>query len=147
MEKKIGLLLVLLCGMVSVANAQYHCTVVSATRSNVTLRCTGYGKNVKIAAAEAERGAIETLLYIGATGTSYSLPLIANRAEAEKKYKKFFETFYESSYRDFIESSVTVTAFGKDAEKRKCMTMDVNVRAEKLRSYLENNDVIRKFGF
>ena len=59
----------------------------------------------------------------------------------------FFKDFYDTSYKDFIISSVTVTAFGKDAEKRKCVTLDVCVRAESLRSFLEKNGVIRKLGF
>lgn len=147
MNRKIILLFILLCSIFTTADAQYHCTVMSATRSNVTLRCIGYGKNVKIAVKSAELGAIETLLYVGATGTPYSLPLISNKVEAESKNKSFFDTFYESSYKNFVESSVTVTAFGKDSEKRKCVTLDVNIRAEQLRSYLENNGIIRKFGF
>jgi hypothetical protein len=40
--------------------AQYHCTIISATRSDVTLCSTGYGKNVKIAAKDAEQNAINT---------------------------------------------------------------------------------------
>jgi hypothetical protein len=129
-------------------NAQYHCTIISATRSDVTLRSTGYGKNVKIAAKDAEQNAINTLLYAGAEGTSYSLPLIpTTRSEAESQNKNFFKDFYDTSYKDFIISSVTVTAFGKDAEKRKCVTLDVCVRAESLRSFLEKNGVIQKFGF
>lgn len=137
----------LLCGVMMTAEAQYHCNVIKSTRSSVTMRCTGYGKKAKIAINDAERGAVETLLFIGASGTPYSLPLIPNRSEAEKKHKKFFEKFYESEYKDYIESSVTVTAFGKDASKRKCVTVDICVRAEQLRSYLEQNGIIRKFGF
>lgn len=147
MTKKISILFILMCGVFTMVKAQYHCTVISATRSNVTLRCTGYGKNAKAALSSAERGAIETLLYVGAPRTPYSLPFINNKAEVEANNKQFFDTLYESSYKNFIESSVTVTAFGKDAEKRKCLTMDVNVRAEQLRSFLENNGIIRKFGF
>ena len=145
MRKILFLLSLLWC---IVSNAQYHCTVISATRSDVTLRSTGYGKNVKLATKDAEQNAINTLLYSGVEGTSYSLPLIPiTRSEAESQNKKFFENFYDISYKDFIMSSVTVTAFGKDAEKRKCVTLDVCVRAESLRSFLEKNGVIRRFGF
>lgn len=136
-----------MCSAILSVEAQYHCTVMSATRSNVTLRCTGYGKNAKIASAAAELSAINTLLYIGATGTPFSLPLIPDKASAENKNETFFDSFNKSEYKNFIESSITVTAFGKDAEKRKCIVKDVCVRAEQLRSYLETNGIIRKFGF
>ena len=128
--------------------AQYHCTVVSSSRSTVTMRSTGYGKNVRTAAADAEINAVKTLLYVGAQGTPFSLPLIpSSKEEAESQNKGFFDDFYESSYKNFVESSVTVTAYGKDAEKRKCITLDVCVRAEALRSCLEKNGIIRKCGF
>jgi hypothetical protein len=129
------------------ANAQYHCTVQSSTAETVTYRATGYGKNVKIASAEAELNAVKALLFTGADG-SFKQPLISeNKQEAESKYQEALNELYTSAYQDFIESSVTVTAFGKDAEKRKCTTLDVCVRAKQLRAWLENRKVIRKFGF
>ena len=68
--------------------AQYHCTVVSSSRSTVTMRSTGYGKNVRTAAADAEINAVKTLLYVGAQGTPFSLPLIPfSKEEAESQNK------------------------------------------------------------
>ncbi len=131
----------------TVTQAQYHCTVQSFTGSTVTFRTTGYGKKAAAAAAEAELNALRTLLFAGAPGTNYSTPLIAEgRQEAETKYADAFNELYGSAYRDFIETSITVTAFGKDAEKRKCTTLDVCIRAQQLRSWLERKGVIRRFG-
>lgn len=129
------------------AKAQYHCTVMTSTRSTITLRATGYGKNVKKATAEAERNAVRMILFSGADGTSFRFPLIQeDRDKAEDENRSFFNDLYSGVYRDFIESSVVVTPFGKDASKRKCVTVDVCVRAERLRSYLESKKIIRKFG-
>ena len=130
-----------------VAGAQYHCTVQSYTDDTVTLRATGYGKNANAASADAELNAVCTLVFAGAQGTNCRMPLVSEgRQVAEVKYKETFIRLYKSVYHDFIESTVTVTAFGKDAEKRKCITLDICVRARILRSWLESNGVIRRFG-
>ena len=145
--KKNLILLLIMCCFVSTSYAQYHSVVQSATKSSVTMRVTGYGKNAKVASVDAENNAIKTLLYAGAQETSYRLPLISeNKETVETKNKDFFDNLYKNEYKNFIESSIVVTAFGKDAQKRKCITMDICVRAEQLRAYLENNGIIRKFG-
>ena len=137
-----------MCSIVSYSYAQYHSTVQSSTTSSVTMRVIGYGKNVKTASVDAENNAIKTLLFAGAQDTSYRLPFISDNKETiETNNKTFFDNLYKNDYKNFIESSVIVTAFGKDAQKRKCITMDICVRAEQLRKYLENNGIIRKFGF
>lgn len=129
------------------ASAQYQCNVQSATETTVTFRSTGYGKNAKTAAAAAELNAVKTLLFSGAPKTNFSHPFVReNKEEAEKKYDHVLQSLYESGYKDFVESSVTVAAFGKDAEKRKCTTVDVRIRAKQLRTWLENKGVVRKFG-
>ncbi len=144
--KTIFLTICLMC-IATVAGAQYHCTVQSSTDNTVTFRSTGYGKNTRTATADAELNAVRTLIFAGATGTNYQTPLVSeSRQAAESKYKETFSELYESAYHDFIESAVTVTVFGKDAEKRKCTTLDICVRARQLRSWLESNGVIRRFG-
>ncbi len=136
-----------LCMMAFItANAQYNCSVTSSTRETVTFRITGYGKNAKVATDEAERGAVKTILFEGAANTQFRLPLISEEQEsAEKNHAAFFEDFYGSGYKKYV-NSVIVTSFGKDAQKRKCITLDVCVKALNLRSALEKNKVVRKFG-
>ena len=130
------------------ASAQYQSSVAGATKGTVTLRSTGYGKKAAIAATDAELSAIKTLLFAGAQGTPHSIPLIQESKEAtEEKYKNFFDDFYNNTYKNFIESSVIVVPYGKNALKQKCITLDVCIRVAQLRPYLESNGIIRKFGF
>lgn len=126
-------------------SAQYHCKVLSSTSTTVTFRSTGYGKNSKRASANAELNAIKTLLYSGAVRTNYSCPLILERRN-EVEERGVIQELYNSYYNDFIESSVIVIPFGKDSQKRRCITLDVTIRAKQLRSWLEEKGVIRKFG-
>ncbi len=129
------------------ANGQYQCTVKTSTHSTVTLRSIGYGKNVKIASSEAEKNAIRMILFAGANDTSFNRPLISeDKDKIESEHTDFFRGFYESGYQDFIESSVIVTPYEKNATKHKCITLDVCIRVERLRSYLESKNIIRKFG-
>ena len=145
--KNICFSILLLMSMPIMVHAQYHCIVQCGTANTVTFRATGYGKNIKIAVADAEINAIKTLVFIGAPGTVFQVPLVTSDISiVETKHKDIFNELYESAYRNFIESSVTVTSYGKDAEKRKCITLDIRIRAKALRSWLENKGVIRKFG-
>ncbi len=144
--KKYLVLLILTLG-ISEARAQYNCKVISSDRETVTFRVTGYGKNVKRAMADAELSAVKTLCFIGAAGTPFRLPLVSQgQVKAEKEHAVFLANLQRSAYRNFIETSSTVIPFGKDGEKRKCVTMDVRVRALQLRTHLEQGGVIRRFG-
>lgn len=144
MKKILSLFLCLAAFITSYA--QYNCTVVSSTRETVTFRITGYGKNARVATEEAERGAIKTILFEGAEGTRFRLPIISENQESiEKSHAAFFEAFYGNGYKKYV-NSVVVTSFGKDAQKRKCITLDVCVKASNLRSALEKNKIVRKFG-
>ncbi len=128
-------------------SAQYQVSVLNATKDAVSMRCVGYGKKATIASIDAELSAIKTLLFAGAQNTQYSMPLIReDKTVVENKYKKFFDTFYGKEYQNFIESSIIVTPYGKNALKQKCITLDVCIRVNQLRTYLENNGIIRKFG-
>lgn len=145
MRKYLILLILLLS--ISEAKAQYNCKVTTSDRETVTFRVTGYGKKVKLATEDAELSAVKTLCFIGAAGTSFRLPLVSQgQTKAEKDYSDFFDNFYGDNYRNFIETSSVVVPFGKDGEKRKCITLDVRVRASQLRTHLEQSGVIRKFG-
>lgn len=128
-------------------SAQYQVSVLNVTKDAVSMRCVGYGKKAAVASMDAELSAIRTLLFVGAKNTRYSMPLVQeDKTVVENKYRKFFEAFYCHEYKDFIESSVIVTPYGKNALKQKCITLDVRIRISQLRTYLENNGIIRKFG-
>ena len=145
--KKILFLCLIIFGSYHDTSAQYRTSVTNETKDAVTFRCIGYGRKAKAASVDAELSALKTLLFTGTSGTYFSMPLIQDdRFVVETKYKKFFNSLYDSEYRNFIESSVIVTPFGKNDLKQKCITMDVCIRGRQLRTYLENNGIIRKFG-
>lgn len=129
--------------------AQYQVSVLNATKDVVSMRCIGYGKKASIAAKDAELSAVKTLLFIGVENAQCNiLPLIQEDKEnIENKFQQFFNDFYKKEYQSFVESSVIVSPYGKNALKQKSITLDVCVRVKQLRTYLENNGIVRKFGF
>lgn len=144
--KKLILFLIMLIGLSDVS-AQYNVTVVNSTKDVITVRCLGYGKKASVASKDAELSAIKALLFVGIANSKYNVPLIQDiESDVEFKNQRFFEDFYNEGYRNFIESSIVVTPFGKNSLKQKCITIDVSVRVVQMRAYLEKNGIIRKFG-
>lgn len=128
-------------------SAQYQVSVLNVTEDAISMRCVGYGKKAVTASMDAELSAIKTLLFVGVQNTKYSVPLVReDKTVIENKFRSFFEVFYNKEYQNYIESSVIVTPFGKNKLKQKCITLDVCIRVNQLRTYLENNGIIRKFG-
>lgn len=146
MKRIISLCVVVLFGGITLS-AQRQVSVVSSTNESVTLRSLGYGKHAAQALADAELSAVKLLLFYGAAETAFRLPMIAEgESAATEKHRSFFTSFSSTDYKNFVESSVIVTPFGKNEVKQKCITVDVMIRASQLRMYLEQNGIIRKFG-
>lgn len=145
--KKLFILSSLMVAGLTDTFAQYNATVLKATKDLIVMRCTGYGKKAVAAATDAELSALRTLVFYGADGTTRCQPMIKeDKTSIETKFSKEFDDLYRNNYKDFISSSVIVTPFGKNSLKKKCITLDVAVRVNQLRSYLENKGIIRKFG-
>ena len=145
--KKILLICLMILTAVIEVSAQYQVSILNSTKDAVSMRCVGYGKKATIASMDAELSAIKTLLFVGAQNTQHSMPLVQeDKAAFENKYRKFFDAFYSKEYQNFVESSIIVTPYGKNALKQKCITLDVCIRVNQLRTYLENNAIIRRFG-
>ncbi|MBE6318630.1 MAG: hypothetical protein E7081_06625 [Bacteroidales bacterium] len=127
--------------------AQYNASMIGFTNETITLRCTGYGKNASKASNDAEISAIKSLLFHGIPNSKYRIAFIqGNQAIIEQDNKPFFENFYKSEYKNFIEESVIATPFDKNENKQKCITLDIEIKASNLKSYLEKQGLIRKFG-
>ena len=143
-----SLILTLLAFFACVADisAQYQVSVIGSKDDTVILRSVGQGKNAKKAAADAELSAIEYVLYVGCSGTKYSMPLIQESKNVIEERHSFFNSFKDGGYRDFIESSAIAVPFGKNGLKQKSITLDIGIRVKQLREYLEKNGIIRKFG-
>ncbi|WP_264520943.1 hypothetical protein [Flavobacterium sp. N1994] len=122
---------------------------VSGKEGYITIRAIGYGKNEQEAIGNAEKQAINVILFRGLPESEQKTALIGTDESAEiGKNKVYFEKFYnQKRYKTFIMSSIPVSAFAKQNGGSKSIAVDVKINLVALRKDLEQNNVIRKFGF
>lgn len=121
---------------------------LSGDANTLTLRCVGYG-NTKITILEdAEKNAVSTLLFRGIPDSQQKNPLVSiSEIEAIKTHKKYFNDFFEKGrYKTFVMSSIPVGDITKYHGTTKQQTLDIKLNLRALRTDLEQNGVIRKFG-
>lgn len=123
--------------------------VIAEQDGTVMIRSTGYGKNKGDAISSAERNAIELLLFRGIPGSQQALPLVSiDESMAKSRHKRYFEELLiEERLKTFILSSVPVSNFVKSDQAKRNITVDVRINLPALRSDLETQGIIRKFGY
>ena len=152
--KKISVLVVLL-----LLSITYSCSkkilptsevnYLSGNDGTITMRAIGNGTNQQKAISEAEKNAINVLFFRGLPESEQKIALIGtNESEEIKKHEQYFEKFYmQKRYKTFIMSSIPASDFAKQNGGTKSLSVDVKVNLVALRKDLEENNIIRKFGF
>jgi hypothetical protein len=122
---------------------------LSGNDGTITMRAIGNGTNQQEAISEAEKNAINVLFFRGLPESEQKIALIGtNESEEIEKHKQYFEKFYtQKRYKTFIMSSIPVSDFAKQNGGAKSLALDVKVNLVALRKDLEQNNIIRKFGF
>jgi hypothetical protein len=122
---------------------------LSGNDGTITMRAIGIGANQQDASSEAEKNAINVLFFRGLPESEQKVALIGtNESEELEKHKQYFEKFYtQKRYKTFIMSSIPISEFAKQNGGIKSLTLDVKVNLVALRKDLEQNNIIRKFGF
>jgi hypothetical protein len=113
----------------------------------IKIAAIGYGSKEHDIIADAERRAIETLLFVGLTGSSVQSPMVTdpNARETQKEYLK--QLLDEKGYRRYVSAPGVANNIGKDkrtGKKSALVNLEVNVLA--LRRELERQNLTRKFG-
>lgn len=122
---------------------------LSGDASTLTLRCEGIGKDKYESIANAEKNAIEALLFRGIPDSQQKDPLVlVTESDAKKNNKKYFDQLLgDKRYKTFIISSIQTIEPQNDKGRNKKNTVDVRINLRALRNDLEQEGVIRKFGF
>lgn len=116
-------------------------------QGTIVVESTGYGKNQSEALVDAQITAIKVLLFKGLPGTELNVPLIENENDANSKFSDYFQNlFQQGNYIKFIMSS-TESANPVQKKGNKTITLDIKINYNSLRQDLEQNQVIRKFGY
>lgn len=133
-------------------------------RSDIlTIRVLGYGGNENSAVEDAQMRAMETIFFRGIPNSNISNPLIGfNENELKRTHSAYFKEFFGyKRFLTFISESVFVggknqkviaTKINKKGAKQDMLdalvvAVDISVNVKTLRKDLEQQNVIRKFGF
>lgn len=125
----------------------YSCRCRVNNTDKIVLRTTGYGNTERNAELDACRYAIEQILFRGIPDSDLHTPLIStNEQEVRTSNSNYFkELFDKGRYASFISFAPIVESGVKRGTHWVVCDVTVNLRA--LRSDLENNKIIRKFGY
>ena len=125
----------------------YSCRCCENNADKIVLRTTGYGNTERNAELDACRYAIEQILFRGIPDSEQHTPLIStNEQEVRTRNSDYFkELFDKGRYASFVSSAPIIESGVKRGTHWVVCDVTVNLRA--LRSDLENNKIIRKFGY
>jgi hypothetical protein len=113
----------------------------------IAMKSMGYGQNQNEAIADAQKNAFSVILFRGLPGTELNIPLIENENDAKSRYSDYFEKFFnENRYKTFMMSS-TVSSNLIKLKGIKKISVDVKINYNSLRKDLEQNRLVRKFGY
>jgi len=113
------------------------------------LNVTGYGSNKEKALENAQKRAIEILLFRGIPNSSLSKPMInTSEAKVKEEHKEYFTDFFNNKrFLSFITFSASNTPINMMENNKKGYTSTIKINVLSLRTDLENNGIIRKFGY
>lgn len=113
----------------------------------IVVKSIGYGKNQTDAVTDAEKNAFNVILFKGLPGTELNIPLIENESEAKSKHVKYFRDFFDYAYyKSFTMSSTESCSLIKLKGNQK-ISVDIKINFNSLRKDLEQNQLIRRFGY
>ena len=149
--KTFALFLLIILLSCSSKTPNFYETEVSLLRKTdygiISLKSVGYGNGRNSATEDAQKKAFFALLYRGIPNSEYSYPLIENEVTFKNNFPNFNETFFKSAiYKSFIISNIESSNLINTSKGNK-LYLDITINYEALRRYLEQNSIIRKFGY
>jgi hypothetical protein len=128
------------------SNAQIE--FVSQQNGTITVSTVGSAKEVNNAISEAEKYVFYAVFYRGIPGSTVKNGLMdITEAEAETRFREYFDNFYKSRYQTFITTTQQNGGVIKGKKHNKTVSFYMTVNVDALRKDLEDNQVIRKFGY
>lgn len=123
-------------GMVNFSRQQNGLLSVSSVQT---------AENVNKAVSFAEINALENILFRGIPGSLQADPVISNEKEAQVKSRQILDKLiFKEGYRTFMTDSQLIER--QEDKNAVTVTQQVTFDIPALRKYLEQNQVIRKFG-
>lgn len=116
-------------------------------QGTICLKSIGYGNSRSNAVIDAQKNAFRIVLYRGIPGTELNMPLIENENDAKSKNSDYLKRFFDDgNYKSFMMSS-TESSNLMSVKGGKKISVDIKINYNSLRKDLEQNQLIRKFGY
>jgi hypothetical protein len=116
-------------------------------QGTIAVKSTGYGKKQLQAVEDAKKNAFKVLMFKGIPGTELNVPLIENEGEARSKNSDYLNKFFNEGYYKTFVMSATESSNLIKIKRTKKITVDIKINYNSLRKDLEQNQLIRKFGY
>lgn len=152
-------MLLICCSFLAMASCHAPRTTPAAVHysssnapGTVNVEANGFGMTASQIERDARNKAFETLLFRGLPSSEFTalrLPMIENEGDARSKHASFFKKFFEED-----DCNLFVTAISKlddkpvkTTDRRKTMGYSLSINYEALRRHLEQQGILRKFGY
>lgn len=113
----------------------------------IVIRSSGQGDNEFDAVLNAEKKAFNTLFFHGFSSSIQTRAIIENENQVRQTSPKFFDSFFANgTYKEFIVNTSNYTNIQR-VGKYYYLNRDLKINLRSLKIYLENNGIIRKFGY
>jgi len=121
---------------------------LSGNANTISIRTVGIGELTTATQDNAEIHAIMSLLFRGIPDSQQKEPLVSiSENEAFDTYNDYFESLLnQKRYKTFIVSTESSSEALQVEKKIYQQTFDITINLKALRSDLERNGIIRKFG-
>jgi hypothetical protein len=141
------LLIISSCSFKTMPSAEVN--YISSKEGTITMRAIGFGTNQVDAIIDAEQNSFNVLLFRGLPESEQKNGLIGTNESTEKaKYKDYFRKFYtDKRYKTFLMYSIPTSNLTRHKGGKKSIAVDVKINLLSLRKDLEENNIIRKFGY
>jgi hypothetical protein len=121
--------------------------IAKEEQGTIVVRSNGFGKNQKEAIKDAHKNAFSVLLFKGLPGTELNVPLVPNEYEAKNTHKVYLDNLLENGglFRYLMVNNADFEPMKVKGGYATSLVLKINYNS--LRKDLEQNGVIRKFGF
>ncbi len=140
--------ILLLVQVISCQRAKYtgeSVSTKSAPTGSIVIKSIGYGPTIAAAKKNAMENAFKNIFTKGIPNSNQSMPLLSGDAEQVlKQNSTYFSKFFDKGMQEYI---VSQNAGGFDALSRSGnISVEYVINLASLRTRLENDGIIRKFG-
>lgn len=150
-----------LCAIFIILNSKFNFNAYAGVKSAYKIECNSIGSDGQITLDiwdnnrgyrytydEAQKDAIQAILYAGITGNSncFHLPPMLNDIEEQQKFKTIKKEFFskKGSYLNYTRNSAMNDALPKTMGKKNFKVYRIVIDQNTLRKYLEQKNVIKR---